>query len=138
MSLDHEDFAAAVRISSLTPVYEAKKIRVAGHLQSCDLDHSMIVIEDQDTPLLVDISLCINGRASCPWLRERNTTVVAVGYLDVIDMTLEDNTEPIPTLILHALVINERRDLDLDVWNSAIDAYEQAKSKLEPTSVNSQ
>ncbi|KAI0700937.1 hypothetical protein BC835DRAFT_322507 [Cytidiella melzeri] len=136
MSLDSLDFAAAVRISSLSSGFKSKKVRVAGRLQAHDLEHSMIVLEDKDAPLLVDISLCLNGRASYPWLRERNTIVMAVGYLDVVDMIIEDNTEPVPTMILNALVIIERRDLDLDVWNSAIDAFDKAKSKPRSTSAN--
>ena len=59
-------------------------------LQSFDPDHSIIVLEDEDFPLLVDISLCLDERASSPWLRECNTTAIAVGYVDVVDMILED------------------------------------------------
>ncbi len=109
MSRDRSDYATTVRVSSLTPADKSRKIRVAGRyvsrhsaltpteyvhpfhsLQTCDLGHSMIVIEDGETPLLTDISLCLTGQTSYPWLRERNTTVVAIGYLDVVDMIVED------------------------------------------------
>lgn len=59
-------------------------------LQAYALEESIIVLEDDDSHLLVDISLCLSGQASYPWLRERNTVVVAVGYLEVTDMILED------------------------------------------------
>jgi hypothetical protein len=53
----------------------------------------MLVIEDDETPLLVDISLCLNGDAFFPWLRECNTVVMTVGYLDIVEMVL-DNVSP--------------------------------------------
>lgn len=110
------------------------------------------MIDDEGTPLLVDISLCLSGDASFPWLREKNTIVMTMGYIDVVDMIVEDvsrnfaanplsvnliqDMEPVPTLILRALVVTERPELDLDIWNSAIDAFRQKRSKAQSTSVN--
>ncbi|KAI0345856.1 hypothetical protein BDW22DRAFT_1353461 [Trametopsis cervina] len=128
MSENNSDFAEVLRISSLTPAHRLRKIRVAGRLQAYALEESIIVLEDDDLHLLVDISLCLSGQASYPWLRERNTVVVAVGYLEVTDMILEDDTEPVTTIILHALLITERRELDLRVWNAAIEQSEKRQT----------
>lgn len=39
-------------------------------------------------------------------------------------------------MILHALVITERRELDLDVWNNAIDSVQKFDSKKTGDSSN--
>lgn len=58
---------------------------VVFRLAEYDLERSLIYLEDGDACLPVDISLCLNGQQSYPWLRERNTVVMALGYLELSD-----------------------------------------------------
>ncbi len=54
-------------------------------LQSYDPDGNIICIRDGDVSLLVDVSLCLSPFKTYPWLREPNTVVMALGYLEKDD-----------------------------------------------------
>jgi hypothetical protein len=58
-------------------------------LRFYDVANSIISLADEQDSLLVDISLCLSGFRSLPWLREENTPVMAIGYLEKLD-ELED------------------------------------------------
>lgn len=119
------DYASTVCINQLTDAHISQKLRVAGQLRLYDPETSVICLSDDDVILLVDISMCIAGLHSCRWLHEENTIVMVVGYLEKLELP-EDSD--IPPMVLRALFVRERRDLDLDVWNKAIEVHQQRRS----------
>lgn len=55
-----------------------------------DPEHALICLDDEDASLLVDISLCLSGYASYPWLREHNSVVMVIGYLETLNHSSGD------------------------------------------------
>lgn len=59
-------------------------------LRAYDPESALICLDDEDASLLVDISLCLSGDDSYPWLRERNSVVMTIGYLETLDHLPDD------------------------------------------------
>ncbi|KAI9067099.1 hypothetical protein FKP32DRAFT_1609620 [Trametes sanguinea] len=126
--------ATTTRLRSISPRLLSRKVRVAGWLLHHDTANQTIMIHDGEDALLVDVSLCLNPGASSPWLRESRTIVMALGYLELSERQLPlpvlsahaPNVEVNPRLVLKAIVAQEARDLDMALWNKAIEAREQA------------
>ncbi|KAI0829642.1 hypothetical protein BC628DRAFT_1055015 [Trametes gibbosa] len=126
--------ATPTRLASVSPALLSKKLRVAGRLLHHDADASTIMIHDGADALLVDISLCVrNAWRSPPWLRESGTIVVLVGYVEFSDDPLPLPVLPAhaplvnvnPHLVLRAIIAEEAPDLDMSLWNRAIQAREE-------------
>ena len=66
-------------------------------LRLYDAENSIISLADELDTLLVDISLCLSGVRSFPWLREENTLVMVIGYIEKFD-ELDDVSSRISTL----------------------------------------
>ena len=54
-------------------------------LRLYDAENSIISLADELDTLLVDISLCLSGFRSFPWLREENILVMVIGYIEKFD-----------------------------------------------------
>ncbi|KAI0356202.1 hypothetical protein OH77DRAFT_1401713 [Trametes cingulata] len=129
--------AAATRLSSISSKLLSKKLRVAGWLLHHDAESSIVLIHDGEDALLVDISLCLNAWRSAPWLRESRTIIMALGYLEAsakaLPLPVLSAHAPLvnvnPHLVLRAIVTEEARDLDMSLWNRAIEAQEESAQK---------
>ncbi|EKM54048.1 uncharacterized protein PHACADRAFT_185036 [Phanerochaete carnosa HHB-10118-sp] len=126
MSHNVNDFAQVVRIDALTTEHVSRKLRIVGRIRLYDAENALVCIADEQDTLLIDISLCLSGFRSFSWLREVNTPLMAIGYLERLDLPQHDDGD-VPTLVLRALLIQEQRALDLNVWNRAIDAHKDAE-----------
>ncbi|KAI0373397.1 hypothetical protein BV20DRAFT_1049819 [Pilatotrama ljubarskyi] len=126
--------AAATKLSSISPKLLSRKLRVAGWLLHHEPESSIILIHDGEEALLVDISLCLNAWRSAPWLRESRTVIMALGYLEsshkALPLPVLSAHAPLvnvnPHLVLRAIVTQEARDLDMSLWNRAIEAQEES------------
>ena len=124
----------------------------------------MIMIYDGEDALFVDVSLCLNAWKPSLWLHESKVTVMVLGYLeltnvgDTLSSLLQQPAEfgrqkplPIPLLhahappvdvnprlVLRAIVVEEARDLDLDLWNRAIRAQEDTATRKRNRAIETQ
>ncbi|KAI0334971.1 hypothetical protein GY45DRAFT_1367013 [Cubamyces sp. BRFM 1775] len=129
--------AAVTRLASVSPKLLSRKLRVAGWLLHHDTETSTIMIHDGADALLVDVSLCLSPYTPSPWLRESRTIVMVLGYLEssekAIPLPVLPAHAPIvdvnPRLVLRAIVAEEARDLDMALWNKAIQAQEECASR---------
>ncbi|KAL7281267.1 hypothetical protein ACG7TL_004575 [Trametes sanguinea] len=129
--------ATTTRLRSISPKLLSQKLRVAGRLLHHDTANQTVLIHDGEDALLVDVSLCLNPGASAPWLRESRTVVMALGYLELSDRQLPlpvlpahaPDVEVNPRLVLRAIVAQEARDLDMALWNKAIEAREEVAAR---------
>ncbi|KIP08282.1 hypothetical protein PHLGIDRAFT_117378 [Phlebiopsis gigantea 11061_1 CR5-6] len=121
MSSGHlNDPARVVRIDALTQDHISQKLRVTGRIRLYDVKNALVCIADEQDTLIVDISLCLSGYHSYPWLHEENAVVMAIGYLERFNEISTDDDDT-PVFVLRALLIKEQRGLDLAVWNKAIE-----------------
>ncbi|TBU64533.1 hypothetical protein BD310DRAFT_806683 [Dichomitus squalens] len=126
------------RLSTISSLLASRKLRVAGRrvLLHDDSTSSIIMIHDGEDALFVDISLCLSTSKASLWLREGRSTVMVLGYLELTNKPLSIpevhvHAPPVdvnPRLVLRAIVVEEARDLDLDLWNRAIQAQENAST----------
>jgi hypothetical protein len=49
---------------------------------SYDSISALVLIQDEDTALLVDVSLCVDPKSSGGWIRERKGIITVIGYLE--------------------------------------------------------
>ncbi|KAI0769686.1 hypothetical protein BD413DRAFT_604807 [Trametes elegans] len=134
MSRQQIESAAATRLASISPQLLSRKLRVAGRILHHETTTSIILIHDAEDALLVDVSLCLNAWKSAPWLRESRTVVMAMGYLELSETALPLPVLPAhaplvdanPHLVLRAIVVEDARELDMSLWNRAIQAQEGA------------
>lgn len=125
--------ASVVRLSSITPRLVPRKVRIAGRLILYDAKSSLLLVADGGNALFVNASLCLNPRCSYSWLSESNTIVCALGYLEQLTDPIPIPTIPYhapaisvdPYLVLSALLMDEKPDLDLDLWNSIAEKMER-------------
>ncbi len=122
-----------------------------------DSESSTIMIYDGEDALFVDMSLCLDAWKRSLWLRESRSVVMALGYLELssvshaelrlvkilthsgvglqkaLPLPLLHAHAPLvdvnPHLVLRAVIVEEARDLDLALWNHAIQAQEQAGAR---------
>nr|VWO95836.1 Structural maintenance of chromosomes protein [Ganoderma boninense] len=95
------------------------------------------MIHDGQDALFVDISLCLDAWKRALWLRESRSVVMALGYLELsskaLPLPLLHAHAPLvdvnPHLVLRAVIVEEARDLDLALWNRAIQAQEEAGAR---------
>ncbi|CDO69294.1 hypothetical protein BN946_scf184976.g13 [Trametes cinnabarina] len=129
--------ATPTRLHAISTKLLSRKLRVAGRLLHHDTENSTILIHDGEDALLVDVSLCLSPGASSPWLREPGTIVMALGYLELLERSVPlpvlsahaPDVAVNPRLVLKAIVAQEARDLDMAVWNKAIDAREEVTAR---------
>ncbi|KAJ3554929.1 hypothetical protein NM688_g2849 [Phlebia brevispora] len=131
------DCALVVPISALKPELLTHKLRVAGRVQAYDSMNGIIIIKDGETDdeLLVDVSLCLTPFKTYPWLQERNTAVMAVGYLEAYDGEVESYRKP--SMILRAILLKERDELDLKLWSEAIKQANETYASVKSSPVTS-
>ncbi|KAM5533347.1 hypothetical protein V8D89_013021 [Ganoderma adspersum] len=128
---------APTRLSTITSLLASRKLRVAGRLLHDDRESSTIMIYDGEDALFVDMSLCLNAWKRYLWLRESRSVVMALGYLELsskaLPLPLLHSHAPLvdvnPHLVLRAVVVEEAPDLDLALWNRAIQAQEEAGAR---------
>ncbi|CCM03338.1 uncharacterized protein FIBRA_05467 [Fibroporia radiculosa] len=130
--------ATPITIASVSQEMTSRKVRVAGRVLAHNTEASLLLLADGDAALFVDISLCLSPFKSAPWLQEINTPVLALGYIEESPNPLPLPTLPLhapsatkvdPYLVLKALLVTEAPDLDLAMWNHAIE--ERRKCALE-------
>lgn len=123
-------------------------------LLSYDIATALILLLDKDQAVLVDVSLCVNPSSS--WVRERLGVLMIIGYIETSSVSprceyyrlscihcwYDSKVQvPIPTipayapapvidpqLLFRALRVIQASDLDLDLWNLAIE--ERAKADV--------
>jgi hypothetical protein len=120
---------------------------------SYDSITALVLLQDEDTALLVDVSLCVDPKSSGRWIRERKGIVTTIGYLErspvshatlfpkflllivhfQTQLTIPDlppysaapNIDP--TLVLRALLIQPVfSDVDMKLWNDVAQEHEDA------------
>ncbi|KAF8893989.1 hypothetical protein BD779DRAFT_1669499 [Infundibulicybe gibba] len=122
------DAATPTRLASISGVLDGKKLRIAGRMLSYDSSTGLVLLLDQDVSVLVDVSLCIKPWSSS-WVRERLSTLMIIGHLEVSTEEFPIPTIPSfapipvvnPKLILRALLVIHAVDLDLEKWNAVIE-----------------
>ncbi|KZT04658.1 uncharacterized protein LAESUDRAFT_657387 [Laetiporus sulphureus 93-53] len=127
------DCATPVKLSSITPEFTSRKLRVAGRMLAYIPETSMLLLADGHAALFVDISLCLNPHSSMPWLRERNSVIMAMGNLEESEHPFPLPILPLharkseidPYLVLRAIVVTDSLTLDLRLWNKAIEEREK-------------
>lgn len=128
------DAAVPTRIQSLETNMAGRKLRLAGRLLSYDIATALILLLDKDQAVLVDVSLCVNPSSS--WVRERLGVLMIIGYIETSSVQVPIPTIPAyapapvidPQLLFRALRVIQASDLDLDLWNLAIE--ERAKADV--------
>ncbi|RDX50147.1 hypothetical protein OH76DRAFT_1349505 [Lentinus brumalis] len=131
--------ATATRLSSISARLIAHKLRIAGWLLHDSSASSIIMIHDGEDALLVDIALCLSAFKTSLWLRESKSLVMVLGYLEHCPTALPvpvlhahaPDVAVNPHLILRAIVAEEARDLDMPLWNRAIQAREDCDRRQE-------
>ncbi|RPD78266.1 hypothetical protein L226DRAFT_567930 [Lentinus tigrinus ALCF2SS1-7] len=126
--------AIPTQLSSVSPAFVNRKLRLAGWLLHDNTASSVIMIHDGEDALLVDISLCLSAFKTSLWLRESKSLVMVLGYLELCPKALPlpvlhahaPDVGVNPRLILRAIVAEEARGLDMSLWNRAIQAREDA------------
>ncbi|KAI0915697.1 hypothetical protein AcV5_003547 [Taiwanofungus camphoratus] len=125
--------ATPIRISSITPKLVSRKLRVAGRMLAYDPKSAILLLVDEDSAVFVNTSLCLDPVESHAWLRENNSVVSALGYLEELPSALPLPTLPLharptqvdPHLMLSAIVLKAVPDLDMVLWNGAIQERER-------------
>ncbi|GJE96728.1 hypothetical protein PsYK624_129340 [Phanerochaete sordida] len=128
MSHSGTDCAQVVRIDALTPEHVSRKLRVVGRVRLYDAENALVCVADEQDTLLVDVSLCLSGYRPLAWLHEINTPIMAIGYLEKLELKPYDDDDALQTLILRALLVKDQRALNIDVWNKALDAINDSGS----------
>ncbi|KAI0081904.1 hypothetical protein K474DRAFT_1655777 [Panus rudis PR-1116 ss-1] len=120
--------AILVQLSSISFDTRPTKVRLMGRIHYYHMESSTILLQDDGAVLPVDISLCLDSMHPQPWLRERRTAVIAMGYLEplppnsrLIKAVRRHIDGPIPTMILRALLINDAGDIQVSLWHRAIE-----------------
>ncbi|KAH9855253.1 hypothetical protein C2E23DRAFT_857941 [Lenzites betulinus] len=135
--------ATPTKLASVSPASLARKLRVAGRLLYHDAETSTIMIHDGEDALLVDVSLCVqNAWRSPPWLRESGTIVMVVGYVESsakpLPLPVLSAHAPLvnvnPRLVLRAIIAEGAPDLDMVLWNRAIQAREELTQEVKQES----
>ncbi|KAJ7594415.1 hypothetical protein C8J56DRAFT_926719 [Mycena floridula] len=123
--------ATPCQLSSISDKLVGCKLRVAGKMLCHDPETGYLVLVNGRSRcgLLVDASLCIDAQNR--WLREHLSILMVLGYLEGSEDALSIPSLPphaqsysIPNqfLILKALLVSHIPDLELDAWDSSIDA----------------
>ncbi|KDQ57752.1 hypothetical protein JAAARDRAFT_194034 [Jaapia argillacea MUCL 33604] len=136
------DPATPIKLSSIRNGGDAllgRKFRIAGRSLSYDPETQLILLGDRDALVLVDVSLCADPYKGSSWIREDKSIIMAIGYLErsptpfpipyVPSHTMIPRVSVDATLVLRAIIVIEASDLDLGLWNTAIDernSYEVA------------
>jgi hypothetical protein len=118
---------------------------------SYDSITALVLLYDEDTALLVDVSICVDPKSSGRWIRERKGIVTTIGYLErspvshatlfpkflLLTMYLQTQlTIPDlppysaapgidPALVLRALLVQPVfPDVDMKLWNNVAQKHE--------------
>lgn len=97
--------------------------------------HSVAKLYDPSSPfisltngthtLLVDVSLCLDPMKSVAWLQEKQALVMAIGHLEV-----GQDPPSMSQVILRALFVQEAADLQLSLWDRAIEERENMEKLM--------
>ncbi|KAJ7287779.1 hypothetical protein C8J57DRAFT_1284891 [Mycena rebaudengoi] len=120
------DPAIPTRLHSVDEALVGKKLRLAGQVLAYDASTGLALLRERERAVVVDVALCVPGA----WTAEALGTVTAVGHLEWTD------TARVPALprhfpgplsvaadgrlVLRALLVSARADLDVDLWNTSI------------------
>ncbi|GLB37544.1 hypothetical protein LshimejAT787_0405950 [Lyophyllum shimeji] len=121
-------------IRSINDSLIGQKLRLMGRQLSYDSTTGLILLFDANKGVLVDVSLCVNY-LSGSWLREHLSTIGVIGYLEASSEKLPIPTLPThtaapaldPTLVIRALLVEHAPDIDMDLWNMAIEERERSR-----------
>ena len=70
------------------------EIRIGSHRQcyprmlSYDFITAVILLQDEESAVLVDVSLCIEAQTASEWVRERKGLVTAIGCLESLSVSI--------------------------------------------------
>ncbi|KIM92027.1 hypothetical protein PILCRDRAFT_810024 [Piloderma croceum F 1598] len=125
--------ATPTRLSAIGKDHTGCKLRVTGRMLSYDSMTALVLLQDEDTALLIDVSLCVDPKSSGRWIRERKDIVTAIGYLErsPTQLTIPDlppySAAPDidPALVLRALLVQPVfPDVDMKLWNDVAQEHE--------------
>ncbi|TCD65180.1 hypothetical protein EIP91_003002 [Steccherinum ochraceum] len=122
------DPALPVRLSTVALQQPSSKVRVAGRVSvPYNPPSPLIEISDGKHSLVVDVSLCLNPFQTAPWIRERQAPVMFIGYLEPAKSSelRTDAGEEGGMMLLRAIVARSADDLQLAIWDRAIQAREE-------------
>ncbi|KAF8210408.1 hypothetical protein K438DRAFT_1809639 [Mycena galopus ATCC 62051] len=110
--------------SASIPMSLWKEIHGGNRVLAYDAQTGVVLLWARDVAVLVDASNCVNGWTQ--WVKERLCMVEAVGYLEHAppDLHVPGLPEHFPltepkvdeALILRAIMVVARRDLEMDIW----------------------
>lgn len=140
---EQTDTAIPTRLSSLDIQSVNSKVRVVGRVIHTFATRSLIVISEGPYILPVEVSLCTNPFRTAPWLREKNSLVSVIGYVESVKDELvvaraitEFGLDVSLTIFLKAILVAETNELNVPTWNRAIEMRQAllARRALEDTS----
>jgi len=126
--------ASVTPVSNVNDHLIGRKLRLIGRMLSYDSIAALVLIQDQDTALLVDVSLCVDPRTSGKWIRERKSMVFVLGYLERSNTQLIIPNLPSyslapninPSLVIRALLVYPTLpDVDLKLWNEILNEHDE-------------
>lgn len=117
------------RVSSLDGKWLGKKIRLVGRLLAYESTTCLALLLEDDTAVLVDVSLCVDSESGS-WLRDHLGVIRVIGYLEACSDEMPIPTMPTyatapildPTLVVRAILVHEAADVDMDLWAKAVEA----------------
>ncbi|KAF8070568.1 hypothetical protein FPV67DRAFT_1028195 [Lyophyllum atratum] len=126
------DPAIVIRLRSVNESQIGQKLRLVGRLLSYDSNTGFILLLEGDRAILVDVSLCVD-HWSGSWVRDHLGTIRVIGHLESSPEELPIPTLPTyaaahaldPKLVIRAVLVERAPDIDMDLWNMAIEERER-------------
>ncbi|KAG5648548.1 hypothetical protein DXG03_003159 [Asterophora parasitica] len=99
-----------------------------------ELYGGLILLLDEGHAILVDVTLCVD-HWSGGWVRDYLGTIRVIGHLEASAEELPIPTLPTyapapaldPKLVVRAVLVDRAADLDMDLWNKAIEERQRAQ-----------
>ncbi|KAF8622763.1 hypothetical protein AX15_006850 [Amanita polypyramis BW_CC] len=127
------EHAVPTRVETVDQNAVGRKLRLVGRVLSYEPTTGMALLLDGEQGLILDVSLCVDHYSSS-WTRERLCLVMVVGHLETSPLLHVQTDLPIPIipahaptprldprLVLQAVLVTQCADLDVNLWNTAID-----------------
>ncbi|KAF5380397.1 hypothetical protein D9615_004526 [Tricholomella constricta] len=94
----------------------------------------LILLLDGNQTILVDATLCVDPWSGS-WVREHLGTIRVIGHLEASPVDIPIPTLPTyapapgldPKLVVRAVLVERAADMDMELWNKAIEERERAQ-----------
>ncbi|KAJ7217922.1 hypothetical protein GGX14DRAFT_318098, partial [Mycena pura] len=126
------DPAIPTRIDAIADGFVGMKLRVAGQVLAYDAYTGLVILRARGAAVALDVADCVSAwpARDREWLGEHLCTVTAVAYLERAPPELRVPALPryvpapriVDGLVLRALLVAARTDLDLGLWQAGIEA----------------